>query len=114
MSIQHVSKLLVGMAAYLATAAVAYATPTTIMGSYSITQTGTATITNDLADPFTLVLDVGTPTAPVDFFHEVETTGGASTITATFTFNEPTTGNGSIGASDIFTVTGSARHDTLT
>jgi hypothetical protein len=115
MNIQHMSKLLVTAGAYFLSAAAACATPITIMGSYSITQTGTAAIPN-VSKPFTLSLDVGTATAPVEFFHETEATAGSSTITATFTFNEPTAGSGSISATDTFKLTGNvnAQHDDLT
>jgi hypothetical protein len=110
MNIQHMSKLLVTAGAYFLSAAAACATP--IIVSYSITQTGTAAIAKDVSNPFTLSLD-----APVDFFHETETTAGSSTITATFTFSEPgsgTVGSGSISATDTFKLTGKAQHDTLT
>ena len=58
-------KLLYTTAAFFMTTAVAYAAPITVTGSYNITETGSATISNVLGDPFSLNLTVGTPSAAI-------------------------------------------------
>jgi hypothetical protein len=103
---------LLAAAAFLAGAAAAEATPITVAGSYNVTSTGSATITDLLANPFTLNLDVGVPVTQ-NFFTAVETAAGTSTITAGFTFTQPTAASGSGSGTDIFKITGSARHDAL-
>ena len=111
--------VLVAVAAFLVSAA-AHAIPITVSGSYTISQTGTATITDLLPDPFTLALNVGVPTSAMDFFKEFEITfpspphQGMNAITAAFTFTLPTSGNGSDGATETFFVSGMSTHDTLT
>jgi hypothetical protein len=106
MSTAILGALLIGIGA-------AEAGPITVDGSYVISQTGSAIITDDLTNPFSLSLDVGVPTSPVDFFNEFETSAANNTITATFTFTLPSAGNGSNSSPEIFTVTGRARHDSL-
>lgn len=108
MSIVIVGAFLIGIGA-------ANATPIAVAGSYTIGQTGSAAITDDLTNPFSPSLNVGVPTSPVDFFREFESsaTSTSNTITAAFTFTLPSTGSGSEGATDTFSVTGAARHDSL-
>jgi hypothetical protein len=105
---------LVAAAVFFLGAAAASATPVTVTGSYSIGQTGTAALSNALATPFTLSLNVGVPSTATNFFRETQSASQTDTITANFTFTLPSSGNGSISAAEEFDVTGNARHDTLT
>lgn len=103
-------KLLVAAGTLILTASAAQATPITITGSYAITQTGSATITDifQVGTPgsFSFALNPGQSTAPTNFFREREpinsTTSQTNTITATFTFTQPTAGSGSKAAGDTF------------
>jgi hypothetical protein len=84
-----------------------------INGSYLVTSNNGATITNLLANPFSLnlTLNIGQTFDLVNIF---ENSGGTSTITAAFSFTAPSVLNDSDTATDTFSITGNARHDSLT
>lgn len=108
-------KILLTTAALLMSTAMAHAAPITVTGTYNLTQTGSAAITNLLANPFSLSLDVGTPSAALNFFREIQTSATAlDTITASFSITAPGVGSGSDTAAEVFSITGNARHDSLT
>lgn len=98
--------------ALLLGAGAAHATP--ISGTYSITDTGTGTITNVLSNPFTLNLTVGAPQT-VTLINIHDTTAGTSTISASFVFTAPVAATGSNSGTDVFaTLTGHNVNDTFT
>jgi hypothetical protein len=88
--------------ALVASAAAAYANPTTVMGTYTVTASaahGNAPgISDNLASPFTESLNVGVPTAATTFFTAAPTGScgpqcvgnvASGTISASFTFTQP-------------------------
>ena len=89
------------------------ANATPIAGSYTVTSTASPTITELLANPFSFDLLLGSPQT-FNLANIKQNAAGSSTITATFNFTAPVLGSGASVAGDIFTITGNARHDTLT
>jgi hypothetical protein len=105
-------KILFGAALMLAGMSSALAIP--VAGSYGVISSSGATITNLLADPFSLNLVVGTPQT-FDLANIVQHTDGTSTVTATFNFTAPTTaGPSTTLAADVFSTPGASTHDSLT
>jgi hypothetical protein len=105
-------KMLTGaVVALLVTAASANAA--VITGGYSVTSSSNPTVTKLLADPFNLnlVLNVG---QTFDLANIFENSAGNSTVTASFSFTAPSVENDLQTGGDVFTITGAARHDTLT
>jgi hypothetical protein len=105
-------KTILGALALMATTVAANATP--ITGNYTVTSSGSAIITDKLADPFTLNLVLNTAQT-FSFVNILEQAAADTTITAKFTFTSPTGSLNDVGA-DSFTITGngSGNHDSLT
>jgi len=104
-------KLFWAALALAASSAMANATP--IGGTYTITSTSDPTITDILANPFSINLTVGTPQT-FDLANIFENSDGASTLTATFNFTAPVVGAGGVLLADVFSTPGNSKHDTLT
>src|SRR6185503_7498962 len=96
-------KLFWAALALAASSAMANATP--IGGTYTITSTSDPTITDILANPFSINLTVGTPQT-FDLANIFENSDGASTLTATFNFTAPVVGSGGVLLADVFTTPG--------
>jgi opacity protein-like surface antigen len=96
-------------AGMLAFGAAAHADPITVKGTYSLSQTATGgsnssyapTLTHQLGNPFTESLTVGVATSPTNFFIAAPNNQHSydGTITASFTFTDPSAATGSDTAS---------------
>jgi len=97
--------------ALIAGTAVAYATP--ITGTYSVTSSGSPTITNIFSAFFSIDLALSTPQT-FDLVKLLQHSDGTTDITATFNFILPGSGVATIHGTDVFSTPGNSAHDSLT
>jgi len=96
--------------ALIVSTAAAYATP--ITGTYSVTSSGSPTITNIFSSPFSMDLVLGTPQT-FNLAKLIEHFDGTTNITAAFNFTLPGSGVAAIQGTDVFSTPGNSAHDSL-
>jgi len=84
-----------------------------ISGNYTLSSTSDSTITYILGQPFSFDLTLNVATEPTTLATIYENSAGSRTITAAFSFSDPTVASASLTGSDVYSLPGNSAHDTL-